>query len=203
MPRGITFRIKRKIYETIPVKIDRKKLYGWTEVVAVDDKGNPCNLLSTDEAGSLIIPKGGTGLGILTPKGEWVERSELKAVKKDGKPAELIPSSYDTAIELKEKVSTEDFLDHSITDFYQLRNTDPGFIKLLGNHIYTFSYTYLASYDSNPAFVLAAGNKKDTSAFLLIGICNRFEMLGYDDPGFIDETEEDTENDDGLDFSMF
>lgn len=72
MPRKLTFTIKRRRYEASPVKIDRRKLYGWTEIVATDDAGSPCEVVSADQTGQLIIPRGGTAVGLLTPSGQWV-----------------------------------------------------------------------------------------------------------------------------------
>lgn len=184
-----------------PQKTDRKKLYGWVDIIALDDKGEPCNLISTDEAGSVLIPKEGTGLGILSPKIEWIERSELVAVREDGSPAKLITSSYKAPIELKEKVTIEQFLDYSITDFYQLEQAEEHFLTEIGNDIYTFTYSYLDNYEGSPAFLMVSDNK----LYMLIGVANNFEMLCFGDCGNIDDTEDDTlqiEDNDDLDFSM-
>ncbi len=200
MPRKLTFTIKRRRYEASPVKIDRRKLYGWTEIVATDDAGSPCEVVSADQTGQLIIPRGGTAVGLLTPSGQWVERSELKAVDGDGKPAEVLPSSFDTEIALGKKVSAEEYLDHNITDFYALADAPDGLVRAVGRDIYTFSYCYTSGCEGFPAFVLAA----DGGLFLLIGRRLRFETVGYDQPGFIDEEPdgEDTENEE-VDFVMF
>jgi len=201
MPRQLTFKIKKKEYTAEPVKVDRKKLYGWVEILALDDKGEPCTLISTDESGSVLIPKGGTGLGILSEKSEWIERSELVAVKEDGKPADLITSSYNTVVELKDKVTAEEFLDYSITDFYELMNVDNELVKAIGKDIYTFTYSYLDNYEGSPAFLMVS----DNTLYMLIGIANNFEMLCFGDCGSVDDTEDDTfqiEDDDNLDFSM-
>ncbi len=201
MPRNLTFKIRKKEYTTFVQKIDRKKLYGWVEILALDDNGDPCELISTDESGSVLIPKGGTGQGILSPKNEWVERSELIAVTEDGSLAKPIQSSYNTVIELKEKVTIEQFLDYSITDFYLLTETDEGLIKAIGKDIYTFSYSYLDNYEGTPAFLIVSEGK----VFLLIGMLNHFEMLCFGDCGNMDDTEDDSfqiEDDNDLDFSM-
>lgn len=201
MPRQLTFKIKKQEYTAEPIKVDRKKLYGWVEILALDDKGQPCTLISTDESGSVLIPKGGTGLGILSENTEWVDRSELVAVKDNGKPADLIPSSYNTVVELKDKVTVEEFLDYSITDFYELENVDNALVKAIGKDIYTFTYSYLDNYEGSPAFLIVA----DNVLYMLIGIANNFEMLCFGDCGRMDDEEEDTfqiEDDDNLDFSM-
>lgn len=201
MPRELTFRIRKKEYSVIPVKIDRKKLYGWTEIEARDEEGNLCQLVNTDETGSLVIARGGTSLGILSPRGEWVDRSVLKTVREDGTPAEIVPSSYNIVIDLEERTGEEEFLNYSITDFYQLKDAAAGFIKAVGKGIYPFSYSYLDSYEATPAFLMASQG----TLFMLLGYENRFGMLCLGDCEKIDEDDHDFMeiDDDDLDFSMF
>lgn len=200
MARQLTFRIKRKEYTVIPVKIDRKKLYGWTEIIALDEQGRTCNLVSTDDTGTLIIPKGGTALGMLSSDGKWVERTQLKTVRQDGSEAEIIPSSFSVVIPLKQKVTDEEFLDYSITDFYQLDNVPDDLLKAIADDIYTFDYTYLDSYETTPAFLMVA----DTTLFMLLGYKNRFDMLCLGECSVVDDDDDYIEvTDDDIDFSMF
>lgn len=200
MARELTFRIKRKEYSAVPVKIDRKKLYGWTEIIALDEQGRPCNLISADDTGTLIIPKGGTALGMLASDGKWVERSQLKTVRQDGSDAEMIPSSFSTVIPLKEKITDEEFLDYSITDFYQLNNSTDDLLKAIGSDIYIFAYTYLDSYETTPAFLMISNG----ILFMLLGYKNRFDMLCLGECSVIDEDDDYIEvTDDDIDFSMF
>lgn len=200
MARQLTFRIKRKEYTVIPVKIDRKKLYGWTEIIALDEQGRTCNLVSTDDTGTLIIPKGGTALGMLSSDGKWVERTQLKTVRQDGSEAEIIPSSFSVIIPLKQKVTDEEFLDYSITDFYQLDNVPDDLLKAIGDDIYTFDYTYLDSYETTPAFLMVS----DATLFMLLGYKNRFDMLCLGECSVVDDDDDYIEvTDDDIDFSMF
>lgn len=200
MARQLTFRIKRKEYKVIPVKIDRKKLYGWTEIIALDEQGRTCNLVSTDDTGTLIIPKGGTALGMLSSDGKWVERTQLKTVRQDGSEAEIIPSSFSVVIPLKQKVTDEEFLDYSITDFYQLDNVPDDLLKAIADDIYTFDYTYLDSYETTPAFLMVA----DATLFMLLGYKNRFDMLCLGECSVVDDDDDYIEvTDDDIDFSMF
>lgn len=200
MARELRLRIKRKEYPVVPIRIDRKKLYGWTEIIAQDEQGQTCRLVNTDDTGTLIIPKGGTALGILSPKGDWVERTELKSVNEDGSPAILIPSSYSKAISLRKTVADEEFLNYSITDFYQLGQVTDSLIKAVGKDIYTFDYTYLDSYETTPAFVMVS----EGSLFMLLGYKNNFNMLCLGECGTAEGGEDYIEvTDDDLDFSMF
>jgi len=201
MARTLTFTVNGAEYAASPTKVDRKKLYGWTEMIALDDDGRECSMVNMDETGTLIIPKGGLGLGILAPDMEWMERSSLKAVKSDGSDAELIPSSYSGPIELKDTVDAETFLDHSISAAYQLDEAGAELVSAVGDKIYTFTYSYRDSFKGDSAFVLSAAG----TLFMLVGFKTEYEMLGLAQAGAIDEVEaenEDEEESDELDFSM-
>ena len=202
MAKCLNFSLGGVVHSATPVKVDRKKLYGWSETKAFDEDGHECTLASTDESGSVIIPKGGAGLGIVSPDMQWVERSSLKAVKNDGSDAELLESSYDIRITLNRTVSAEEFLNHRITAVYQL-DTDPIFAKAIGDTIYTFTYNYRAAYEGSPAFLLVSGGQP----FMLTGCECDFEMLSLKESGAIDsdddEIEDDDDSDTDIDFSMF
>lgn len=201
MARQLTFTLEEKEYAASPVKIDRRKLYGWTEVLALDDAGNPCEVVSTDDTGRYIIPRGGTAVGLLSPAGEWVERSQLQAVTPEGRSVELLPSSFSASIRLNGTATEEMLLDHDITDFYELTEASAELVEAVGDTIYTFDFCYTDGCEGNPAFLLAA----DDRLFLLVGRRMCFGMVGYEEPGFIDEDpdEGDDTTDGGVDFAMF
>ena len=200
MARNLIFKLKDTEYSATPVKVDRSKLYGWTEYKALDDEGKECRIVNMDETGTLIIPKGGLGLGLLSPEREWVDRSSLKAVKPDGSDAEKILSSFSASIELKNTVDPDTFLDHRITFVYQLDEAPEELIKEVGEEIYSFTYSYRDSFKGDPAFVLAAGG----TLFMLVGQKTEFEMLSLAQAEVIDEDDSEDEDDDSddLDFSM-
>ena len=80
MAKPLTFIHKGTETQLDPVKLDRKKLYGWTDKVTLDENNQECKLVSIDSSGSTLIPSGGLGQGILDDRGAWVERSEMIAV---------------------------------------------------------------------------------------------------------------------------
>jgi hypothetical protein len=206
MAKAMTFSINDKEFAVEPVKVDRKKLYGWSEIHAFDDDGNECVLVSTDASGTIIIPKGGIGLGIESDDRKWVERSRLKAINADGSDAELVPSSYSGVNELAEKATDEELLDCSITAFYHLADADADLIAAIGDDIYKFEYCYRDSYETAPAFLLTseAGGKKEL--FMFTGTRNVFEFIGLNEIAVADEAEpgdDDEEESDDIDFSMF
>jgi len=204
MPRTMTFAIGGTDHAVEPMKIDRKKLYGWTETHAFDDDGNECQLVSTDSSGTIIIPKGGVGLGIESADGRWVERSELRTVNDDGSDAAMTPSSYSTVIELTHKATDEEFLDCSVTGFYHLAGADPGLIEAVGGDIYAFDYCYRDAYETSPAFVLVSEVDGGKELFMFVGVKNDFPFIGLDEVSTPDEEETDEEEEsDDIDFSMF
>lgn len=201
MPREITFMIGSKEYKAVPTRVDRRKLYGWTELFAEDDNGNPCELLTVDEAGKNFIPLGGTGNGILDAGGNWMERSQLKTVDAKGDPAPLYRSSFGIVNKLSEKVTAQQYLDYDISDFYELTEATEELIRAVGDDIYTFRYTYNDSYNTSPAFVMAQDSAR---LFLLIGVKSVYELICFKDCEAVEDHDDNLiEDADGdLDFSM-
>ena len=63
MAKELTFTLGGTDYAAAPVKLERKKIYGWTDLVATTKDGEVCTsaYLSPDDA--LIIPSGGLKQG--------------------------------------------------------------------------------------------------------------------------------------------
>ena len=203
MARTMSFSITGRQFTVEPAKIDRKRLYGWSEVKAFDDDGNECTLVSTDASGTVIIPKDGIAMGLIGPDGRWVQRSQLKTIRLDGAQAVPVASSYNRVNELSSKATPEELLDCSITSFYHLADADPDLISAIGDDIYRFDYCYLDSYETSPAFLLTSTVGEKTELFMLIGVQNRFEFIGLDQLAVPDEEDPEGDDDDDIDFSMF
>ena len=204
MARAITFAIDGGEYAVEPVKVDRRKLYGWHEVHAYDDDGNECLLVSTDATGTVIIPKEGIALGLLSAAGRWVDRGELATVGADGQPVAKQPSSYSQVNELTDKASDEDLLDCSITGFYHLADADPDLVAAVGDDIYRFDYCYLDSYEPSPGFLMVSEVAGVPELFMLVGAKNNFQFIGLDEVAVADQdADEDEDESDEIDFSMF
>jgi len=205
MARALSFAIGGAEYTVEPVKVDRKKLYGWSEVHAYDDSGNECVLVSTDASGTVIIPRDGVSLGLLSQDGHWVARNQLKTVTLDGQDADKVTSSYNRVNVLADKATDEDVLDCSITSFYHLASADPGLVDAVGDDIYRFEYCYLDSYEPSPAFLMTSEIDGKKELFMLIGSPNNFTFIGLDGAVSADEPdeEEDEEDSDEIDFGMF
>ena len=203
MSKSLVFHLD-KVYFFSITKLDRKKLYGWKEIVAFDEKGKECLKVDIDETGSFMIPKGGRALGILNQKGEWVDKKDLVPVYPDGTKATLIESSFNHPIHLQDTVSIEDFLEYKIHAVYLLQSEDmsEAFINQIkdAKEIYTFIFSYRSDYEGSQAFLMESkGN-----LFMLVGTKCKFEFIGLEQVADIsvEEDEEDVSIEEDLDFSM-
>ena len=204
MAKEMVFSIEGKEFGALPVKIDRKKLYGWSEIHAFDDEGNECMLVSTDASGITIIPKGGIGLGIVSANGKWVERNKLKTVMADGSAAALFSSTFNTVNLLERKATEEELLDCSITTCYHMRDASDELIAAIGADIYAFEYCYRDSYETSPAFLLTSEIGGKSELFLMVGVQNVFDYIGLEELAVVSDDEpDDEEESDDIDFSMF
>lgn len=197
MAKELTFTLSGIDYQAAPNKLERKKIYGWSSLVATDKNGEVCTTayLSPDDA--MIVPSGAFKQGIVDSNGKWIEKSALKAFGPDDVPLPQLPSSFDTAIELKEKVGIEQFLDNEWESVYQLNNDNLS--TAIGQDIYLFPFNYRESVNRNNGYLL----NTSSGLFLFAGTPQPFEWVTLADQTTIDEIEEIVEEIDELDFSMF
>ena len=197
MAKELRFNLDGKEFLSSPEKLERKKIYGWSELVATDKDGVVCEkaYLSTDDA--LIIPSGALKQAVVDADGRWLDKSELVPYDEDGNKLETLPSSFDLVIELKETVDDETFLDNDWESVYQLSN--PELAEAVGDKIFKFEFNYRASTNHNDAYLLNTPG----GLFLFAGDKQEFPMVSFEDVTTIDEVEEVEEEIDDLDFSMF
>lgn len=204
MAKPLNFKIGVQVYDLKPLKLDRKKLYGWVEKVVLDADDNECNTLSLFSDKAMLIPKGGISQGAITESGNWIDKSDMMYINNDGTPAELVPSSFDSEIELNNSISIESFLEHNITAIYSLQGEEnhPDFVKAITDNqeIFTFVFNFRSSYEGDPAFVI----ENDGEVFVLVGKKIEFEFIGLDQSGILDEDDDDVtdEEENEFDFSM-
>ncbi len=210
MARSLTFTFGKTSFDCTLHKVDRSKLYGSRSIETLDMDGNKCTLATLLDDGKTLLPYGGTASGYINPDGEWVCRKDIKAVDFNGKPLKKVPSSFDTGISLHEKVTVEEFLNHSIRLSYALTSKDEengmhkAFIKSMKKgDIYKTSFSYRGSIDPDPAFVMQG---EDETIWLLIASRNEIEFSALEQAGVIAATEEQDEgaesSADELDFGM-
>lgn len=189
MARTLTFVLEKKEYSLSPNKLNRKKLYGWKDVVPYDQNNEECRVYSIDESGTFIIPRGGSSLGMIDDQGRWVDKSELTAVDDEANPVEIVPSSFSGPVVLKKTTTIEDFLDHSITSVYSLEGECPDFLNAIKatDGLYTFVFNWRDDYEGDPAFII----ESDGKLYVLVGKRNEFDFLSLPQTGSIEEIEEE------------
>ena len=72
MAKELVFSLGGNLYGSAPVKLERKKLYGWSSLVATDKQNTTCisAYLSPDDA--LLIPSGAYKQGTVDDEGRGV-----------------------------------------------------------------------------------------------------------------------------------
>lgn len=201
MAKTLNFKMGVNRFTLCPTKVERKKLYGYSETQAFDPEGRICQQAGIDGNGMTIVPKGATKVGMVTDSGEWMSNDDLQAVHADGRAAELIPSSFDEEILLDTMASAEELLRLIIASVYELSGEGAEELATeVGQHIFRFPFSYKGGYEVSTAFLISTS----TSVFVLTGELTDFPMVGINDTGIIDEEYEEAEIDDEeLDFSMF
>ena len=198
MAKELRFSLSGTEFTSVPVKLERKKIYGWSDLVATDNAGEVCDTayLSPDDA--LLIPSGGYKQGVVDDAGRWIEKSELTACDSDGVELPQYPSSFDAVISLDKTVTEEEFLDNDWEAVYQLVNAD--LAAAVGDNIYKFEFSYRGGINHNDGYLINTPG----GLFLFAGDKQEFPLVSLADQTVIDEVEEEAEEEiDDLDFSMF
>lgn len=199
MAKELVFKLSGTDYPASPVKLERKKIYGWTTLVATDRDGGTCESAYLFPDDSLIIPSGGLKQANVDSDGRWVEKSALKAYSEDGeRELTVYPSSFDSPIELSRRATASEFLDNDWESVYQLDN--PELAAAIGDGIYKFDFSYRGGTNHNYGYLLNTPG----GLFLFAGDEQEFPLLSLMEEAAIDEAEEvEEESIDDLDFSMF
>jgi len=201
MARALNFSIEGNQYSLSINKLDRKKLYGFTQVEVKDEDGNKCELATISDDGKHILPKGSVGYVYMNAKNEYVPSSSMKMVDKDGNPIEKILSSFDSGKIKLERATIEDYLQMYVKAVYQLtpegNETDlSGLLESLKkNKVLYFKFNYRTDYDNDDAFLL----ESEGHIFMVIGHISPFEFVGLEKT--VDDLVADDDDDD-FDFGM-
>ncbi len=197
MAKTLNFIIGSNHFSLSPVKVERKKLYGWTEMHVLTPEGELCSSAGLNSDGVTLIPMGATKSGMMTESGLWMERNELVAVDSSGHEVPQIPSSFDGDIVLSDKVSVDDLMDCNVTAVYQLYDPEcADLADLIGDDIYRFKFSYRGGVECSDAYLLA----KDNAIFILTGLKGDYEFIGLDQEAVIDDADGELVED--LDFDM-
>ena len=200
MGRKVSFKIQGDLLESEIVKVDRTKIYGFSEKIVLDTNKEEC-VLSDLYEGSIILPKGSVGQVLIDDSGNSVSRSELIGFNLQGEKVEKVPSIFSIENNCK-KVEINDFISSSIKSIYQL-NIDETQIEswkkyFLNDEVYLFEFNYREDYEGDDAFLIS----NEEGFFISVGKKNEFEFLELSNVS-VEDTDEDIEIEDDLDFSMF
>jgi len=200
MGRKVSFKIEGSLLESEIVKVDRTKLYGTSEKIVYDTNKEEC-VLSDLYEGSIILPRGSVGQVLIDENGNSISRSELIGFNLQGEKVEKVPSIFSIENNCK-KVEIDDFISSSIKSIYQLvidedqiESWKKYFTK---DEVYLFEFNYREDYEGDDAFLIS----NEDGFFISVGKSNEFEFLELSNVS-VEDTDEDIEIEDDLDFSMF
>lgn len=198
MAKELTFTLTGAMYASAPIKLERKKIYGWSNLIATNKEGTICNTAYLLPDDALLIPSGGYKQGVVDDNGCWVEKSTLTPCNEEGEALPTYPSSFDEPIALTQTVTAEEFLDNEWESVYQLVNAD--LATAVGDNIYKFKFCYRGGTNLNDGYLINTPG----GLFLFAGEKQEFAFVTLADQTIIDEMdEEEKEEIDDLDFSMF
>lgn len=200
MGRKVSFKIEGSLLESEIVKVDRTKLYGTSEKIVYDTNKEEC-VLSDLYEGSIILPRGSVGQVLIDENGNSVSRSELIGFNHQGEKVEKVPSIFSIENNCK-KVEIDDFISSSIKSIYQLvidEDQIESWKKYFTNdEVYLFEFNYREDYEGDDAFLIS----NEEGFFISVGKSNEFEYLELSNVS-VEDTDEDIEIEEDLDFSMF
>jgi hypothetical protein len=200
MAREPKFVFKDQYYNAALVKVDRDKVYGWTEVKYTDANGKPCNFVNMLDDGRTMIGSGGLAYKTIDPTGNEVDKSTLVAKNADGSVAQLNASVFDGDNVLSTDKSIEDYMAMDVKGVYQLALTEgkEDLLAQLSTHnVLYFPFNYRAGYEADDAFLISQGD----IVFAVTGKITNFAYSTlYVPVTLVEDAEEGGED---FDFNMF
>ena len=200
MAKSIVIKYADKLASFQHSKVDRSKLYGSRKRISLDPSGEACQRCELSDDGSTLIMPGMTSQGYFDHNTNWIPNKELIGMDFKGNVLEKAPATLGVA-QVAKVSELESLLDLSVDSIYQLEPeevSDSIQSILESGKVFNFPFNYRADYHAESAYLLL--NKE--GYFLLIG--NPVEPQWMDLEQIAMETfEEDSEDDDDLDFEMF
>lgn len=200
MAKEPNFKYKDTHFTAALVKVDRDKVYGWTETKYMDDDGNTCTFMSLLDDGKTLIGTGAIAMRTIDATGNEIDKSTLVARHEDGTPALIHPSIFDVETFLDDSKSVQDYLDMDVKAVYQLKTPEPilSIIDVLQEKkVLYFPFNYRAGYDTDDAFLVSQGQ----NIFAIVGKLTSFQYSTLALPSFLEDDAD--ESGDDLDFNMF
>ena len=200
MGRKVSFKLEGGVLESEIVKVDRTKLYGTSKRIVYDTNKGECGLSDLYE-GSIILPRGSVGQVLIDENGNSVSRSELIGFNHQGEKVEKVPSIFSIENNCK-RVDIDDFLSSSIKSIYQLLinedQIDTWRKYFTNDEVYFFEFNFREDYEGDDAFLIS----NEEGFFISVGKTNEFEFLELSNIS-VEDTDDNIEIDEDLDFSMF
>jgi hypothetical protein len=200
MAKEPIFRYKSINFSAALVKVDRDKVYGWTETKYKDDDGNMCTFMSLLDDGKTLIGTGAIALRTVDVHGNEIDKSTLVARHEDGSLAEIHPSIFDLETVLDDSKTIHDYMDMDVKAVYQLKTSESltGIFDVLKvKKVLYFTFNYRASYDTDDAFLISQGDH----IFAVVGKLTTFQYSSLALPTMLEDDADDSAED--LDFNMF
>jgi hypothetical protein len=199
MSKEAIFKFEENVVKTSLIKVDRNKVYGWSEEIYTDKSGNICTWATLLSDGETLIGTGGTALKTFDNIGKEISKSDLIAVLDDGSAATLINSVFDVETVLSNEKSIEDLMNLEVKSVYQLEvieNKDVLKNWLTKYKVLYLTFNYRTDYEGDDAFILNQGDL----FFIITGNIKDFRYVSLQTPQNIEvETDESEE----IDFNMF
>ena len=200
MGRKVSFNIENSILQSEIVKVDRSKLYGISQKVVYDKNKDEC-LLSDLYEGSILLPKGSIAQVLIDKDGNSISRSDLIGFNSKGEKVEKVPSIFSIENKCK-KVDINTLISSSIKSIYQLKIEENEVENwknyFLNDDVYLFEFNYREDYEGDEAYLISNGE----DFFIGVGKSNEFEYLELSNVS-VEDTNDEIDLEDDLDFSMF
>ena len=188
-------------FSTAFIKLDRKKIYGWSKIDIYDENDSICSLASIAD-GEHILPSGSVTLASFNSKGEYVEKNTLVGIDNNGDKVEKKPSIYDEGAKMT-KTTLNEFLSMNVKSVYQLSVNEgkAELLKLLENgDIYHFPFNYRTDYNADDGYLVTNGGE----IFAVIGEKVNLDFIGLEnnEEEVVEIAEEKSAEIDDFDFGM-
>lgn len=182
-------------------RVERSDLYGFVDIETFDEQGRRCTLATLADDGQTLIGTAGSSIALLTPDGQWTDRSQLTPTDVQNNPIKPVPSSYAAPVPLEAKATIEEYLSHNIRSVYQVGSEvdlGPLMAELKKGTIFQFPYSFRGGLEADTGFLLLAS---DGTPFVAIGTPTKLEFVGLEQTGAVEEEEGEGEDGD-IDFAM-
>ncbi len=199
MAKEPKFIFKDKSFNAALVKVDRDKVYGWTEMKYTDSNNKQCSFVNILDDGRTMIGSGGLAYRTIDSTGLEIDKSTLLALNADGSVAEKKPSVFDIDNILSTDKTLQDYMSMDVKSVYQLSMAEgmQDLLTLLAEHkVLYFTFNYRAGYELDDAFLIHQGEV----VFAVIGKISDYVYATLDVPVVLEEESEDTGED--VDFGM-